>query len=209
MEIYSSEDQQVDAIKSFIKDYGIAIVAGAVIGLAGLFAWNHFSHAKKDNAENASIAYQQLLEKDLSATAMTAAISKFDDEHSQKGYQALLNLMEAKKAVDAEDFTLAAASLAKVIQAKPAQELVNIAKLRLARVQMQEHSFDKALATLADLTSPAFVAQRDELKGDIFVHQGQQQQAKDAYQAAKDAMLVSGQGVSQGLQMKLDNLASA
>ena len=33
MEIYSTEEQQVDAIKQFWKDYGTSIVVGAVVGL--------------------------------------------------------------------------------------------------------------------------------------------------------------------------------
>lgn len=32
VEIYSTEEQQVDAIKQFWKDYGTSIVVGAVVG---------------------------------------------------------------------------------------------------------------------------------------------------------------------------------
>ena len=46
MEIYSTEEQQVDAIKQFWKDYGNSILIGAVVGLGGLYAWNYYSDVK-------------------------------------------------------------------------------------------------------------------------------------------------------------------
>ena len=41
MDIYSTEEQQVDAIKQFWKDYGSSIIVGAVVGLGGLYGWNY------------------------------------------------------------------------------------------------------------------------------------------------------------------------
>ena len=43
MEIYSTEEQQVDAIKQFAKEYGPSILIGAVVGLGGLYGWNTYS----------------------------------------------------------------------------------------------------------------------------------------------------------------------
>ena len=37
MEIYNSEEQQVEAIKRFWKENGTAIIAGVVLGLGGLY----------------------------------------------------------------------------------------------------------------------------------------------------------------------------
>lgn len=54
MEIYSTEEQQVDAIKQFWKDYGTSILIGAVVGLGGLYGWNYYSDMKVAKAEEAS-----------------------------------------------------------------------------------------------------------------------------------------------------------
>ena len=56
VEIYSTEEQQVDAIKQFWKDYGTSILIGAVVGLGGLYAWNYYSDVKVAQAEEASKA---------------------------------------------------------------------------------------------------------------------------------------------------------
>ncbi len=42
MEIYNSEEQQVEAIKRFWKENGTAIIAGVVLGLGGLYGWRYF-----------------------------------------------------------------------------------------------------------------------------------------------------------------------
>ncbi len=39
MEIYSSEEQQVEAIKRFWQQYGKAILGGVVLGLAALYGF--------------------------------------------------------------------------------------------------------------------------------------------------------------------------
>lgn len=209
MEIYSTEEQQVDAIKQFWKDYGTSILAGAVVGLGGLYGWNYYSQMTVDNAENASVAFQQIRNQNLDAAGMAGAVANFDKDHSQAGYQALLDLMLAKSAVDAGELTKAADALKKVIAAKPGAGLAEVATLRLARIQAQEGQLGVALATLDSITDPAFVAQRDELKGDFLVRQGESDKARVAYLAAKDAMAAEGQVESPALQMKIDNLNKA
>ncbi|MCF1439179.1 MAG: tetratricopeptide repeat protein, partial [Shewanella sp.] len=111
--------------------------------------------------------------------------------------------------VEAGELDNAAAALKKVIAAKPGSGLGEIATLRLARIQAQQDQIGTALATLDSLTDSAFAAQRDELKGDILVRQGDTDKARSAYLAAKDALLAEGQTETPTLQMKIDNLNKA
>ena len=68
-----------------------------------------------------------------------------------------------------------------------------------------EHlKLDAAQATLEKVTSEAFAAQREELKGDVLVKKGEMDAARAAYQSALDA---GGAQTSPALQMKLDDLA--
>ncbi|QYJ79837.1 tetratricopeptide repeat protein [Shewanella acanthi] len=206
MEIYSTEEQQVDAIKQFWKDYGTSVVIGAVVGLGGLYGWNTYSDHKVAKAEEASVAFQALMTQTADEKAMLAGAEAFAKNHDQKGYQALLDLIVAKSAVEASDFAKAEEALKKVIAAKPGAGLDSIATLRLARVQAEQGQVDGALATLEQVTDKAFVAQREELKGDLFVRQGQTDKAKSAYQAAMDN---GGVVTSPALKIKLDNLNQA
>ncbi|MEZ9537041.1 YfgM family protein [Shewanella sp. 10N.286.51.B8] len=205
MEIYSTEEQQVDAIKQFWKDYGSSIIVGAVVGLGGLYGWNYYSDVKVEKSEAASEAFQRIT-ANSDSSAVQAAIAEFGAQHDQKGYQALLELMSAKAAVDAGELDKAEAAFTKIIAAKPGAALESLATLRLSRVQAEQGNIGTAIATLEQITDEAFNAQRDELKGDLLVRQGDMDSARSAYQAAVDN---GGSLTSPALQMKLDNLNKA
>lgn len=206
MEIYSTEEQQVDAIKQFWKDYGTSIVVGAVVGLGGLFGWNYYSDHKLAQAELASEAFQAVSAGNITDTSMLAAAETFAKDHSQKGYQSLLELIVAKAAVEAGDLDKAQATLKSVVSSAPDKGLVMVATMRLARVQAEQGQIATAITTLDQVSDPAFTAQRDELKGDFLVRKGDEELAKAAYQAAVNN---GGSSVSPALQMKLDNLNKA
>ena len=206
MEIYSTEEQQVDAIKQFWKDYGTSIVVGAVVGLGGLFGGNYYSEHKIAQAELASEAFQAVSAGNISDTSMLAAAETFAKDHSQKGYQSLLELIVAKAAVEAGDLDKAQATLKSVVSSAPDKGLVMVATMRLARVQAEQGQIATAITTLDQVSDPAFTAQRDELKGDFLVRKGDEELAKAAYQAAVNN---GGTSVSPALQMKLDNLNKA
>lgn len=206
MEIYSTEEQQVDAIKQFWKDYGTSILIGAVVGLGGLYGWNYYSDMKVAKAEEASKAFQALTTKSADEAAMLAGVAEFSKNHDQKGYQALLALIVAKTAVEAKDYPKAIDALNKVITTKPGASLDTIATLRLARIQAELGQIDAGLATLEKVSDKAFLAQREELKGDFLVRQGDVEKAKTAYQTAMDN---GGVVTSPALKIKLDNLNQA
>ncbi|WP_133406008.1 YfgM family protein [Parashewanella tropica] len=206
MEIYSSEEQQVEAIKRFWKEYGNSIIIGAVVGLGGLYGWNYYSDHKVGQAQNASNAYQAAV-KDASDQAKFAGdIANFKKEYDQKGYQAMLQLQLAKSAVAVGEYDKAATALKSVISAKPGYGFEEVATIRLARIQAEQGLVSEALTTLSQVTNEAFAPQRDELKGDLLVRQGDLKQAKEAYEAA---LAAEDNGNNPVLKMKLDNLTQA
>ena len=206
MEIYSSEEQQVDAIKQFWKDYGNSIVVGVVVGLGGLYGWNYYSAHKIEQAQSASDSYIAAVNDVNDELKFAGDLAKFKKEYNQQGYQAMLQLMMAKSAVDANELDKAVTALKDVIAAKPGYGIEDLATIRLARIQAQQDQVSAALTTLAQVTSASFLAQRDELKGDLLVRQGDVEQAKAAYEAA---MGVAENATNPVLKMKLDNLNQA
>ncbi len=57
MEVYTTEEQQVEAIKNWWKENGKAVILGAVVGLGGLYGWRYYQGHLDTSAENASDAY--------------------------------------------------------------------------------------------------------------------------------------------------------
>ena len=61
MELYDSEEQQVEAIKDWWKENGKAVIFGAVIGLGGLFGWRYYQDSVVEAREAASESYTTVI----------------------------------------------------------------------------------------------------------------------------------------------------
>jgi predicted negative regulator of RcsB-dependent stress response len=206
VEIYSTEEQQVDAIKQFGKDYGVSIIVGAVVGLGGLYGWNTYSEMKVTASEEASESFDKLVVNAANPTLFIEGAESFVKAHDQKGYQALLELMTAKAAVESGDLVKAEEAYKRIIIAKPGSGIDMVAMIRLARLQAEQDNVGTALKTLDAVTDDAFKSQREELKGDFLIRQGDVDSAKQAYQTAIDN---GGALTNPALTMKLDNLNKA
>ncbi len=62
MELYDSEEQQVEAIKDWWKENGKAVVLGVVVGLGGLFGWRYYQDSVVQAQEAASEQYSKAVE---------------------------------------------------------------------------------------------------------------------------------------------------
>jgi predicted negative regulator of RcsB-dependent stress response len=202
MEIYSTEEQQAEAIKRFFRENGVSLALGIIIGLGGLYGWKAYNQSQIDNAEAASNAYNQFVESD----DVLAASDSFVKENADSNYAVLAAFVAAKEAADKQQLDVAVQKLQWAAENVQSLELKATALTRLARVQLAQQQFDAALATLDKPMPESFKAQISEIKGDVFLAQGNKEMAKSQYQAALDA---STEGANTLLKIKLDDLASA
>ncbi|MEJ6476677.1 tetratricopeptide repeat protein [Pseudoalteromonas piscicida] len=200
MEIYSTEEQQAEAIKRFFRENGATLVIGAVLGLGGLYGWKAYNQSQIDSAEAASEAYTQVVESDDVLKKSEAFVANNADSN----YAVLAAFVAAKEAIEKDDLTLAAEKLTWAAEHVENAELKATAQLRLARVLASQAQYEQALATLAQPMPEAFKAQQAEIQGDIYLAQGEQDKARDAYQSALDAAKGNNNPM---LQIKLDDLA--
>ncbi|MBV2130005.1 YfgM family protein [Arsukibacterium indicum] len=203
MEIYSSEEQQVEAIKRFWNNYGKAILAGVTIGLAGLYGWRYFQAEQREQAEQVSAQYSQLLEQQAEGSDWLASAQGFIDAQSDTSYAVFAALLAAREAIDSQQLAVAAEHLSWVTNNAKEAPVQAIAQLRLARVQREQGNYADALATLQKPVPASFAGQQAELKGDVLQLTGELAKAKTAYQEA----LASSEQSRPLLQVKLDELA--
>ncbi|MNE76342.1 hypothetical protein D3C80_1725720 [compost metagenome] len=83
--------------------------------------------------------------------------------------------------------------------------LAELARQRLARVLAAQDKVEEALKLLEGDADQAYLASREELKGDLLVTLGRSDDAYAAYVKAKAAL--AEEAAVGGLQMKLDDLA--
>ena len=206
MEVYQTEEQQVDAIKGYWKENGSMIITGLVVGLAGYVGFNFYKDSQFAEEVARSEAYQVVMEKSDKEADFTQAGETFIAENAKTSYAALTALSLAKESASHQDWAQTATYLTTAIENAPNDGIKAIASVRLARVQIQLSEFDKALATLNNPLPESFTSSVEETKGDAYLKQGKTDLARSAYQAA---LAVEGEAANPVLQMKLDDLAQA
>ena len=207
MEIYQTEEQQVEAIKSFWSENGNSIIAGLVIGFAGYVGFNYYQDHQLEQELKVADTYLSNIESaEKNPQQFVKSSEAFIKENGDSSYVALTAFSLAKNAVDKKDYAEAEKQLQTAITKAPNMAIKALASLRLAHVQTELKQFDNALATLAKPMPKSFTASVEESKGDVYVLQDKKDLARTAYQAAIDA---DGLKASPDLQMKIDDLAIA
>jgi predicted negative regulator of RcsB-dependent stress response len=209
--VSSTEDEHVAELKEWWSRNGKPLVTGGLLALVIVFGWQAFHKYQSNQSQGASILYQQLLETTLTpdgkpdAARVSDLAGKLNSEFGGSAYAQYGSLFVAKVAVDSGKLDDAASEL-KAIVDKPANPaLGEIARQRLAQVLGAQNKADEALKLLEGDADKAFLATREELKGDLLVQLGRTDEASAAYQKAKAAL--SDEAAVGGLQIKLDDLA--
>jgi len=81
---YETEEQQVEALKEWWRENGRAVIAGVVIGVAGIGGWGWFQSHQEAQAVAASDGFSRTLESidggDATAVAKLATEVRGDHE---------------------------------------------------------------------------------------------------------------------------------
>ena len=207
----STEDEQLADLKDWWQRNGKPLVTGGLLALVIVFGWQAWTKYQSNQSQGASMLYQQLLETTLTpdgkpdAARVAELAGKLGSEFPGTAYAQYGSLFVAKVAVDTGKLDDAASEL-KAVADKPANAaLGEIARQRLAQVLAAQNKADEALKLLEGDTDKAFLASREELKGDLLVQLGRTDDAHAAYQKAKAAL--SDEAAVGGLLIKLDDLA--
>ena len=208
MEIYETEEEQVDALKKWWKENGRATITGVIVGIAIILGWNFWQRYNQDRNLQASALYEQLL------TAAEAGKSESGEKIAQRieeqfegtAYGTYANLIKAKIKVEQNDLD-AAEQILKKTTASSDTELSHVARLRLIRILLAKGEYEQGLQLIAEVDPgklAGFSGAYDELKGDLYVALNSLGEARTAYQSA----LLSGYQ-SPLLQFKMDDLTEA
>lgn len=206
-----TEDEELAVMKDWWQRNGKPLVTGGLVALIVFFGWQTWQKYQNNQTQGASSLYQQLLETALTPSGqadigrVAEVAGKLKSEFAGTAYAQYGSLFVAKVAVDAGKLDDAAAELKTVLDKPVTVTLGEIARERLARVLAAQSKTEDALKLLAGDADKAFIASREELKGDLLVQLGRTDEAHAAYQKAKSAL--SEEAAVGDLQMKLDDLA--
>lgn len=195
MQVYQSEDEQIEAVKKWFRDYGKTVVTGIVVAgllVFGAYSWQQRQHHQQ---EVASVDYQNLIETmrqlEIKSTPETRATAKhladtLKKDFSTTTYAQFAALFKAKLAVQDADLGDAETELRWVLEHKPSLQIQWLAQLRLARVLQAKGDSKGALALLDENAAGGYAAAVMQVKGDIANASGDVAAARAAYQKARE-----------------------
>lgn len=210
-----SDDDQWEAFKAWIKQNGIALVAGVAIGVALLVGWRWWQDRKETRALAANARYEKILDTFDSGESDSALkqIDELKKDYGASAYAAPADLAAARYFVSRHELDKAAAHLKFVMDGAADPQLRPVAKLRLGRVLIAQAKYDEALALLTGADLGAYESSYAEVRGDALLAKGDKAGALREYLAASAARLLPGQRASGGnlesadlLDLKLNDL---
>lgn len=179
------EQERIAELKAWWEDnrwYVIGAIAGLVIAFAGYRGWHYWTARQ---AEDAAAMYTPVAEaakgKDLKR--IVDAAQALRGKHPGSFYASEAALVAAKAAFDAGNLEEARKQLEWAMD-KGVEEHRGVARLRLAAVLLEMKKHDEALKVLDGNKDEAFAAPAADLRGDIMLAQGRQDEARAAYKAA-------------------------
>jgi predicted negative regulator of RcsB-dependent stress response len=205
VEVYSNENEQVDALRRFFANNGKALAVGVIIGIAALGGWRYWASHEDSSSKAVSAQYQQVttaMKADQPATLDAAA--KFASENSNT-YGALAAMDVAKQYVDANQLDKAASLLENGLKNTRDANLQAVINLRLARIQLQQNQADAALKTLDAVKGDGWTAIVADIRGEALLSKGDKQGARAAWSKGVDSD--ASPALKQMMQMKMNNLS--
>ncbi len=204
MEVYSNENEQVDALRGFFAQNGKALVIGVIIGIGALAGWRYWSSHEDGSSRETSAAYQQVSGAlDSSKPETLAAAAKFASENSNT-YGALASLDVAKRYADGNQLDQAAAQLQSGLKDTKDANLQAVLNLRLARIQLQQKKPDEAVKTLDLIKGDGWTAIVADVRGAALLSKGDTKGARDAWSKGIDSD--ASPALKEMLKMKMNNL---
>ncbi len=206
-----TEEEQLALIKEWWQRNGMPLLTGGALALVAVFGWQGWQKYQTNQAQGASMLYQQLLETALTPSGQPDAgkvselAGKLKSDYAGTQYAQYGSLFVAKVAVEAGKLDDAAAELRAIVDKPADATLGELARQRLARVLAAQGKAEEALKLLEGDADKAYLASREEVRGDLLVQLGRTDEAYAAYEKAKAAL--SDDAAVGSLQMKLDDLA--
>ncbi len=207
MEIYDSEQEQIDALKKWWKENGQTVVVGVVLGLGGVLGWSSWQNYVATQESRASSMYNQVVSdaaQDL-APKVGEQGEQLVREFPDSGYAVYTKLILAASAYRSGDAVAAKAHLEWVKQHGKREAFVDLANIRLAKVIADDKEFERALGLLGEVKLEAYALVVLEVRGDLLVESGKSDEAAEAYRQALASADV-GSSTRSRIQLKLGDL---
>ena len=209
MSVYMTEDEQVEQIKKWWRQYGNSILTVILLIALVFTGWRWWQQRQFKIATNAAVVYERLLEGvvEKDASGVSANANTLLTQYASSPYAALAALNLAKEAVTQQQYDVALKHLQWVVDNADIPALKQIARIRSASIMLSQQKAQQALEILAKVNDKTYDPITSEMRGDSYVMLGDEGKAKQAYQLALQS--TSNSAIPRPLlKMKLNNLSA-
>ena len=190
MDDYLSEKEQWEWVKTQVRENAPAVLLAIVLAVAAVFGWRWWQGRQDARDLEAGGRYMHMVQslERGDSTQTLLLLGELERDYPGSPYTDQARLLAARMYVDEAQLDHAAAALAAVAEHSKDRELAQVARLRLARVQIAQSKPDSALATLGTAADAgAFAARYHEVRGDAYYAKGDKAAALTEYRGAQTA----------------------
>lgn len=180
------EQEQLDQLKHFWKQYGNAITWVLIVVLAGFASWNFYNYWQRNQAVQAAALFDEVDRTVASGDAarIERVFGDMKDKFASTVYAQQAGLLVAQQFVKLNRLDAAKAALAWVAEQSIDPAYQAVARLRLAAVLMEAKDYAGAASQLNQSYPASFDALVADRQGDLHALQGDQAKAVSAYEKA-------------------------
>ena len=204
-----TEQEQLQEIKTWIKQYGPTVLAGILIAFGITSAWHAWQNYQTKKLVHASGVFDEMLElrAQNNLDGATVQANKLVSDYANTPYAQMAAFNLARTATLNKNYAEANRQLAWVMDHSKEHSIQQIARIRSARVLLTQNKPDAALTLLAQVDDKAFIGLIDEIRGDAYLLQKDTVSAQKAYKLALTE-IPNAEINRPILQMKYNNLAT-
>jgi predicted negative regulator of RcsB-dependent stress response len=209
MNVYLSDKEQIQMVKSWWKEYGPTIIITIALFLLLSSGWHYWQRYLIKQKILASTMYSQMIEAQIhkknSETKVFAdnLIKKFP----RSAYASLASMLLAKEAITTNNLDDAQKNLEWVIKNGKQEELRELARIRTARILIAKNKPQDAVALLQQSKNSTYAAAKQEVIGDALLAQQGEKNEQAAAASYRKALNEKNEGVvSPLLKVKSEQL---
>lgn len=211
MDVYQTEEEQVESIKKWWAKHSRMIMIGVGLGLFGMFGWQSWKDQVKTERIEASEMYEKLsnaVKANQAEAALTIA-NELESSYPATPYAASAALQKAKLLLEKGERQQAQSTLENVAATAKNVSIQHVARIRSFRIRIGDgdmqgvvSDIDSIMKEEKGLNPGEFIGQYEEVRGDAYRLLGDVEKARFGYIAAiRNATLDK-----RLIQMKLDDL---
>ena len=180
------EQEQLDELKHFWKQYGSLITWALIVVLGAFAAWNGYQYWQRTQAAQASVMYDEIERAVQSGESarIDRSLADMKERFGSTAYAQQAGLLAAKAYYDKGNVEAARTALTWVADKSSDPGYQAVARLRLAGILLEKKAFDEALQQLSGTFPKDFSGLVADRRGDILMAQGKKVEARAEYEKA-------------------------